>query len=546
MVIAAFVEFLNISAVVPLLTEIINKGQTDGVGNSQDIKGLMLPLVSTWKAPLLFFVCVTFLSGVFRIVILWVTTRLSYTLALDIAGRIYNGTLHKPLEEFATESSAGEVSLLTRKIDILGNQILLPFFIGLSHLILFGSVVFAVLSINQAAIYGFLVIGIAYYVVRMFTKQRLRKNSAVISKTTVATQSTLQESLIGIRHIRIQNLEETKIKNYSLYERENKRAQAENILISQAPKYIIETCAILAIVILASLPESDGSNNVASFLPGIGMLAFAGQRVFPIMQRIFWSITTLNGSSSVLDEILKAASRKVPTRSVNTLETREISRIEFCNVRYRYPSSRNDTLRDVNFNLKLGEKIAIIGRTGAGKSTLIDLMLGLVMPSQGVIKINDEELSIRNIQAWHRSVALVPQEIVLDDTTISAYIVDHPGSGYVVDNDKLIKVLKVAQLSEFINDDGSINNITVGERGSRLSGGQRQRVAIARALYKDAKYIFLDEPTSALDSQTEAALLESLIEYMENKTLIVITHNKSISNSFDRKITVQDKTLVVN
>jgi ABC-type multidrug transport system fused ATPase/permease subunit len=322
-------------------------------------------------------------------------------------------------------------------------------------------------------------------------------------------------------------------------------------VMSQVPQFVLQAVSFGGIILLClTLMDAEGlasGEALGGILPILGVFAFAGQRLMPELSKLYQSLAQLTAGgaavSVVHDDLLDKAGSGNLLRDIPPAIglTRQLA-LE--NVHYRYPNAELAGLKDVSLNISAGERIGVIGSTGAGKTTLADVMLGLLSPNEGRILADGIEITSENLQAWQQSVGYVPQDIFLIDANLTENI----ALGVLpqeIDEDRVRHAAEIACLDVFIQEelpDGY--NTTIGERGVRLSGGQRQRIGIARALYHDADMIVFDEATSALDNLTEREVMAAIDALPGDKTVLMIAHRLSTVKRCDR-IIVLDKGQVV-
>jgi ATP-binding cassette subfamily B protein len=278
---------------------------------------------------------------------------------------------------------------------------------------------------------------------------------------------------------------------------------------------------IAAFVLVLSLRPG----GVTAALPILGMLALGAQRLLPLMQQIYSNWSAVDGGKFALADVLTLLDQPLPA-DVNQPAPQPLklrSSICFDNVRFRYEINGPWVIDGVDFVIQAGARVGLIGHTGSGKSTAIDLLMGLLEPTQGRILVDGNPISLDHRRAWQLSVAHVPQNIFLADATIAENIAFGIPSDEI-DIERVRKASEQARIAEFIESRPEAYNSTVGERGVRLSGGQRQRICIARALYKQANVLIFDEATSALDNETEQAVMQVIEDLSKDLTLIIIAH----------------------
>jgi ATP-binding cassette, subfamily B, bacterial PglK len=337
--------------------------------------------------------------------------------------------------------------------------------------------------------------------------------------------------LDGLKDVKILGVEELYIQRFEKPSLSFAKAYTSNVVLEQLPKYFIEAIAfggLIAIVLISmTVSQTSEIQLVNDLLPIIGLYAFTAYRLQPAMQSIYSSLSNLTFGNKVLQTLsldlvsMDDKIRLLPSRGERLL-FEEMLHLE--NVTFQYPGMRSPVLKDVSVSIPKGKKVAIIGKTGSGKSTLVDLILGLLEPSEGSIRIDTITLDESNKRLWRNSIGYLPQEVFFLDATIAENI----AFGFDVEDIDYHKVKKCASLAK-INDyiEKSLPkqyNSLIGQRGSKLSGGQKQRIGIARSLYRNPDIIILDEATSALDIQTEQKVINSIQSYMSNKTIFMIAH----------------------
>ena len=377
-------------------------------------------------------------------------------------------------------------------------------------------------------------IGLALY---KLLHSRAREVGAEIAKYNIESNRILGESLSAFREIYIRN----KQGHYSNQIAELKlgfsRANAEQTFLPNVSKYIVEISVTLGAVIVAGIEfaTQDASRAVA----GLALFIAAGSRIAPALLRIQQSLiqiqSNLGGATPTLDLIKDLKDKSLYDVSTGQTYSHDFhSGVSFRNVSFKYKRSEDEVLKNISFEIQPGELVAIVGPSGSGKSTLIDLMLGLLSPTNGIVEISGAP-SKNAIQKWSKSVSYVPQEVSVFEESVRKNIAIGNDEDDINDN-KIIEVLEKTQLATLVSCFPGGAFEVLAENGSNLSGGQKQRLGIARALYNDPQLLILDEATSALDSKTESEITEMILGLKGSLTLIIVAHRLSTVRSADRII----------
>ncbi len=293
------------------------------------------------------------------------------------------------------------------------------------------------------------------------------------------------------------------------------------------------------IVVIVKLINSGGT--LGASLPIIGLYAFAGARLFPAAQQIYRSVTTLRFGQAAMEALINDI-RALPATSMEARSAAQrgaeplhlVNALELRNVGFAYANSERPVIRDLSLEIKANTTVAMVGTTGAGKTTIVDLILGVLAPRQGSIVVDGTAIDENNVARWQRTLGYVPQDIFLTDDTISGNIA-FGVPAEEIDREAIERASRMAKLHDFVMSELPQGYDThIGERGVRLSGGQRQRVAIARALYRDPDLLVLDEATSALDTETERAVMDAVHNLAKAKTIILIAHRLTTVRECDR------------
>lgn len=370
------------------------------------------------------------------------------------------------------------------------------------------------------------VIGGMYVLIFRASKRMLARIGQELDVANNQRFSSIEVAIGGIKDIKLMGREDVYLDQFRPASLRAARHQAISAALAESPRYLIEAVAIGGALTLALLLLATG-RGTALVLPGLSVYALAGYKLIPSAQRVFSGLSNLQVGDSVLNAIRDDFAQTVPPqpRSTTLVEAMQPAReIVLRDVGFSYPTMRKTAIEGITLSIGVGTSVGLIGGTGAGKTTLVDIILGLLRPSEGAIIVDGVPIDESNLQSWQQALGYVPQSIFLADTTVAENI----ALGVRKDSIDMAKVeecARMAQIHDFVLSDMSDAYETrVGERGVRLSGGQRQRIGIARALYRDPSVLVLDEATSALDTLTEKAVMESVQALSHQKTIIMIAH----------------------
>ncbi len=350
----------------------------------------------------------------------------------------------------------------------------------------------------------------------------------------VHTSRYLYQFFHGFKEILLLGKSSSFIKQYAIYSQKQSLIQAKQITVSVLPRFIIELLFV-AIFIMAIAYLSYDNDTPAAVLGVLAGYLYAGFRMMPGLNRIAQQLAALKGALPSISRVHKEFQYLEATAVYKNEPSLTFScDISVQNISFRYDNTTTDALKNVSFTLQKGESIGIVGETGSGKSTLVDVLLGLLQPHTGEVLV-DQQFAVNSYQ-WHTKIGYVPQSIYLTDDTIAANIAFGDED---IDFQRLSDVIEAAQLKKLIDKLPEGYNTVVGERGVRLSGGERQRIAIARALYRNPEVLIFDEATSALDNDTEARLMETIQNVSKNRTVIMIAHRLTTLKNCHRILTMK-------
>jgi ATP-binding cassette subfamily B protein len=395
--------------------------------------------------------------------------------------------------------------------------------------------------ITSIAVIGF---GSTYVLITILTRKKIANNSDCIAYETTMLHKALQEGLGGVREVLLDGTQQLYCDIYRKADLPLRKAQGSNIFISSSPKFGMEAIGVSLIAIIA-YTFSQQQGGVTAVIPALGAIALGAQRLLPALQNCYASWSVITGSRALLFDALLLLEQPISIDSSNTLAERmdfkESVRLD--SVSFRYNKTTPWVLGNLNLEIIKGERIGFVGETGSGKSTSLDLIMGLLEPTTGEVIIDGKPLTDVEQPKWRKNIAHVPQSIFLIDSSMAENIAF--GVPKELIDIKLVQdAAKQAQIAEFIEGQPNGYNSQVGERGVRLSGGQRQRIGIARALYKKANVLIFDEATSALDDTTEKAVMDAIERLDRSVTVLIIAHRLTTLRNCDRIIELKDGSVL--
>ncbi|MDE0782882.1 MAG: ABC transporter ATP-binding protein [Planktomarina sp.] len=547
MLISSFAEVVSLGAVPPFIgiltapEEVFNYPIVADVVLAWGITSadqLVLPLTGV-------FVAAALIAGAIRIFLLWVSTRIAFSSGADLGIEVYRRTLYQPYRVHVARNSSEVISGITNKVNGVVFGVLLPLLTLASSIVLLVVVTIALIAIDpmvaSVAAVGF---GASYALITWMSRRRLHRNSQRIAYEQTQVIKALQEGLGGIRDVLLDGTQPVYCDIYQQADRPLRRAQGSNVFISASPRPAMEALGIVLIAVLAYiLSRQDG--GVATALPVLGALALGAQRLIPALQNIYSAWASIAGSYTSLADTIELLDQLLPEEVLQPAPAALPfhDAIRFDAVRFRYISDGPCVLGGINLTIPKGARVGFVGSTGSGKSTALDLLMGLLTPTKGALLVDGEPVKEDRLRAWQRTIAHVPQSIYLADTTLAENIAFGVPPG-TIDLDRVKLAARQAQVADFIESRPEGYSAFVGERGIRLSGGQRQRIGIARALYKQASVLVFDEATSALDNATEQLVMDAIEGLGSDLTILLIAHRLTTVRSCDIIVELENGQVV--
>ncbi len=491
------------------------------------------------------FILAAVVAGSLRLLLLWGGIRLVTATGIDLSLSVYRKTLFQPYTVHISRSSSEIISGIALKVSAT-TGVLIAFVNVVTSSVLFTAILITLLLIDPViATVAITFFGLTYVVIAFFCHKKLRTNSEIINHEQSNVVKALQEGLGSIRDVLLDGTQDVYCNIFGQAINRLETSNRQNKFINQAPRYFIEVLAMTLIALLTySLSSREG--GFADSLPVLAALALGAHRILPLCQQFYTNWSTAAGSHAVLENVIGLLEQPLP-EEIDPIETAGLKferSINLNSVSFSYGANSPLVLDDVNLLIRKGERLGIVGSTGSGKSTLMDLIMGLLEPSAGNLQIDDVILGESNRGLWQKQIAHVPQHIFLSDASVAENIaLGIPADE--IDMERVREAARQARISEFIESSEHQYLTQVGERGVRLSGGQRQRIGIARALYKKASVLVFDEATSALDNETEIEVMKAVESLDENLTIILIAHRISTLKNCERIIKLEAGRIVL-
>ncbi len=554
LVLVALVDVLGVASVMPFIAVLANP---DVVETNRYLAPVYDALGFQSREQFLFvlgfaFFFVLMISLALRALGFWAQLRFSQNREFTWSSRLVGGYLRQPYEWFLNRHSADLATTVLAEVRQVISGALFPAMRLIAHVLLV-IFLFALLIVVDPvlAVAASVALGGSYLTISMVLRRRLRRIGAERRLANQARFHVVQEAFGGIKDLKIKGLEEALVGRFRTPAQVLANRQISAGLIAELPSFAMQALLFGGVMlILLYLMAARGSFQEA--LPVIAVYAFAGYRLMPALQIIYQEASQMRFSEAALDSLCtdfasleteaqggrgeraQEMRERLPLRETLVLE----------DVVYGYPGTDRSAVDHLSLDIPAFNTVGLVGSTGSGKTTTVDLVLGLLRPREGRIWIDGEVLTDDRVRLWQRSLGYVPQQIFLSDDTVAGNIAFGLPEEQI-DMNAVERAAKIANLHDFVVQELPQGYQTrVGERGVRLSGGQRQRIGIARALYHDPDVLILDEATSALDNLTERAVMEAVQNLSKRKTIILIAHRLTTVRNCDRIFMLEHGRLV--
>lgn len=538
-IIGGFAEVLSLGAVIPFLSaisnvsSIIEKPEIQPFMNFFHIDGERNFIIFTSVA---FAAAFTFVN-IFKMFIFWLQNEFTVALGSDINKKFFAKIMYQDFEYHLNTNSGSLISRTFVDLSFILSFVNSAMLISAQSISIL-AIVAAVIYYNAlAAIIIFSSTLTLYFIISSLSKKRIVNNGKVISDSRAVTVNNLQAALGGIRDVFLNNNHKYFIDNYAVSDKKFRVASINTQFLSILPRYLIEIIGVIVLVSV-SVFYSISDGDFFGAMPLIGALALATIRILPAVQVVYSSYASMQSKHVSVERALNILSLKIQNSKpieVNNLP-KPAKSICLNDVWFRFKGGENTNqsdwiLKGVDITIPVNKTVAFVGKTGGGKTTISDIILGLLVPNKGSVSVDGIPINNENLSNWRVHVSSVPQSIFLIDASVKENVA-FGEKAKNIDIERVKKVCALAQIDELIESRANKYDEVIGENGLKLSGGQRQRIGIARALYKESSVLVLDEATSALDNKTEKTVMNTISKLHGSKTIIVIAHRlETIKNA---------------
>lgn len=542
MLIMALLDMIGVASILPFMAVLTNPDLIEtnfilkkmfqsskifGVQNNQQFLFALGTLVFVLLVTSLFF----------KAFVTYAQVRFVQMREYSISKRLIESYLHQPYSWFLSRHSADlGKTILTEVSTVVGRGMKPMMELIAKGMVTIALIFLLIITDPKLALTVGLLFGLAYGLIYKFTASYLNRIGKENLKCNQLRFVAVSEAFGAAKEVKVGGLEKTFIDRYSDPAKTLAKNQASQAVISQLPRFALEAIAFGGVMIML-LYMITQKGSLINALPIISLYVFTGYRLMPAMQNLYFSLSKLNFANASLNALADDIKKLQPFNSNQDGGVISLRKtITLKNIHYSYPNTKRTALKDINIIIPAKNIVGIVGSTGSGKTTTVDIILGLLEAQKGTLEVDGKAITKYNSRAWQRSIGYVPQHIYISDDTVAANIafgVDPKD----INQETVEKVSKIANLHEFvINELPQKYQNTIGERGVRLSGGQLQRIGVARALYHNPSLLVLDEATSSLDSQTEEAVMDAVNNLSNDITIIIIAHRlntvKNCNNIF--------------
>jgi len=536
----AFLDMLGVASILPFIAVL---GEPELLQTNTLLKTLFesshhFGILTTKQFLFVLGISVFFLlviSLAFKALTTYALNRFAFLREYSIGKSLIEGYLHQPYSWFLTRHSADLGKNILSEVQMVVHGAIIPVMTLLAQsTVLLALFILLIVIDPMLAFTVFLVLGLSYVTIFFSMSSWLKRLGLVRTKANQERFKLVNEAFDASKLVKMSGLEDIYTQSFSEHAETYAKTQATAQVITQLPRFALEAISFGGmLLIILYLMNKDQS--FVSLLPIIALYVFAGYRIMPALQQIYGAISQLRFSGPAIDNLYQDLNS---LQSINTLIDNHnpltfSKSIKFHKVTYSYPDTKQPSLKHIDLSISAFTKVGFVGATGSGKTTIVDVILGLLVPQNGNLTVDDKPITFSNLRQWQKIIGYVPQQIYLKDDSVAANIAFGVPS-LEIDSKAVENASIIANLHEFVINDLPEGYATIiGERGVRLSGGQRQRIGIARALYHSPQVLILDEATSALDNITEQVVIDAIKNLNHKMTIIIIAHRLSTVKDCD-------------
>ncbi|WNK20111.1 ABC transporter ATP-binding protein [Halomonas piscis] len=533
-VLMSFAEIAGVVSIGPFMALVGDMSQLQGEGMMAELyraSGFAEPRTFLFWLGIGVLVVLT-AAALVSMFTVWRLSMYGARVGADLASRLYRHYMHQPWLFHASGSSSQLTNQIAQEAQRITNAIINPLMQMNAKLVMALFMAIAIFLYNPAvALAGLAIFAVAYTLLFRTVRRKLIRNGKNITEAQRQRFKLMGEGFGGIKDALLLGRQQVFTDRFDDASDRFAEAQGTTQALSQAPRYAMELVAFGSVIFLVLYLLTAHQGNLGTILPALSVYALAGFKLLPAFQQIYTSLSQIRGNLAAFDslksDLYASSSAHAPVQASEDGQTDQhlapSQSIQLGNVSFTYPGKQEPALKGLNLEIPANNVIGLVGASGSGKSTTIDLLLGLIEAQQGELLIDGQPLTDENRRAWQNSLGFVPQAIFLADSSIRENIAFglRPET---IDEAKVQRAARMAHLEELLTELPDGLETRVGERGVQLSGGQRQRIGIARALYHDADVLVLDEATSALDGITEKLIMDAIHDFSGKKTIIMIAH----------------------
>lgn len=536
-VLMAFAELTSVIAIGPFMALVGDINQLQGEGKFAQLyqsSSLSNPTDFIFWSGVLVLGALA-IAALFSMYTIWRLSLYGQQVGAELSARLYRYYMGQPWLFHAGGSSSQLTNKVAQEANRITQTIIEPTMQLVAKSVLALVMATAIFIYNpKVALTGLAIFALAYTVLYRTVRKKLSQNGVNITNSNRQRFTLMNEGFGGIKDTLLLGRQSEFNTRYQQACKRFGYAQGVTKGLSQVPRYAMELVAFGSVIFLVLYLVKTHDGNLGQILPILSVYALAGFKLLPAFQQIYTGVAQIRGNLSAFDNLEAdlIASQHAVEGNLTRNKLKPAKQVRLDNVTFQYPGKEEPALNGLSLELPVNQVIGLVGASGSGKSTAIDILLGLIEPNQGCLGVDDKPITAENVRAWQNNIGFVPQSIFLSDATIRENIafglpLDE------IDDKKVLQAAQMAHLEELISQLPNGLDTRVGERGVQLSGGQRQRIGIARALYDDVDVLVLDEATSALDGITEKLVMDAIHDFAGNKTIIMIAHRLSTVQQCD-------------